>query len=728
LPLWNPLVGNGAPLLANYQSALFYPLNWLSLVLPLPYSFGWLIVIHLILAGAGMVTLTRSLGLKPFGQVIAGLAFGMSQYLVSRAGFLSMNAALAWLPWIVWAADRFLLTKDRSNHKYALLLVLFAALQLLAGHAQITWYTDLLLGGWVIYRALTNRIRFWRLAPLVACLVLAAGLASIQLVPTAEFLLHSQRASEYGYENAAYYSYWPARLVTLLVPDFFGNPAHSAYFGFGTYWEDADYIGVLPLVLVLGFFLSRLKFKSRNPALPSEPVKHTIPNSMLLFLGATLLISLLFALGKNTPIFPFLYRHIPTFSLFQAPTRFMLWFEFCLALIAGIAADEWRPLSGNWSLARRGMLSALAILVIISIVAVFYFLYPGSHLTFEHFKNMLMALLPAVFLLAIFAILDFTQPALDSPGRFRWMCLVAGVLAIDLIYVNRGLTPEAPNAIYTPQIQARTAGGHRVLELDINYSHFFNFQAFGLPEIPVEARTIHLKNTNMLDGVASEDDYDPLLEERYSKLLSAIHENQSAAVLQLADVATLLQGGPDGKISLVPAVKAPARVWIVFSSTTVPDSTAALAVLFAPDFDPAQTVILENGDAGVLASHSIPADTPPVLLHSPDAQIVNASADSVKVAVSLPRAGTLVLSDTFYPGWFVYVDGRPARLFHADYAFRGVAVPAGRHLVEFRYEPFSFRLGASLSGLSGMVFAGLLAWFIRLGTRRRSQPANTREE
>ena len=118
LPLWNPYLGNGTPLLANYQSAVFYPPNWLSLVLPIPMSFTWLVVLHLALAGAGMVTFARSLGLKPFGQAVAGLAFGMSQYLVTRAGFLSMNAALAWLPWILWAADRALLTTGRRAQKY----------------------------------------------------------------------------------------------------------------------------------------------------------------------------------------------------------------------------------------------------------------------------------------------------------------------------------------------------------------------------------------------------------------------------------------------------------------------------------------------------------------------------------------------------------------------------------------------------------------------------------
>ncbi|MBL8095901.1 MAG: hypothetical protein JNL73_17120, partial [Anaerolineales bacterium] len=97
-PLWNPLVGAGAPLLANYQSGLLYPPNWIGLVLPLDLAHNWLLVGHVALAGLGMVALTRRLGYAPLGQAVAGLAFGLSQYVVARAGFFSINTTVAWVP------------------------------------------------------------------------------------------------------------------------------------------------------------------------------------------------------------------------------------------------------------------------------------------------------------------------------------------------------------------------------------------------------------------------------------------------------------------------------------------------------------------------------------------------------------------------------------------------------------------------------------------------------
>jgi hypothetical protein len=180
VPVWNDLLGMGAPLIANYQSALFYPPTWLYLLL---YSLGgisamaWLqavlVVLHLAWASLGMALLIRQLRLANLAQIIGGLAFGLSGYLVSRAGFLSINAAVAWLPWIILGVTRLAeanTNRPRSNtdkpagsteHKKRLisaflLLTACAALQLFAGHAQTTWYTFLLAIIWFLYLSISR--------------------------------------------------------------------------------------------------------------------------------------------------------------------------------------------------------------------------------------------------------------------------------------------------------------------------------------------------------------------------------------------------------------------------------------------------------------------------------------------------------------------------------------------------------------------------------------------
>src|SRR3990170_8767532 len=194
LPLWNPLLGMGAPLVANYQSALFYPPNWLYFLFAaiagspgIAWGQALLVTLHLVWASVGMALLAGSLGLNYLAQTISGLAFGISGYLVTRAGFLSINSAAAWLPWVILAATVLMIRMDSiwraatrnggrweneidfANHpitswrlawKPFLFFGFCGGMQLLAGHAQVTWYTLLLSGMWsgfVVIRSRRNQ-------------------------------------------------------------------------------------------------------------------------------------------------------------------------------------------------------------------------------------------------------------------------------------------------------------------------------------------------------------------------------------------------------------------------------------------------------------------------------------------------------------------------------------------------------------------------------------------
>ena len=96
-PLWNPLLGNGTPLLANLQSALFYPPNLLYLLLPVEQGLTLSVVLHLMLAGIFMYAYARQLELSPFAALLAALTFMFSGYLVGRTQFVSMiNTAAIW--------------------------------------------------------------------------------------------------------------------------------------------------------------------------------------------------------------------------------------------------------------------------------------------------------------------------------------------------------------------------------------------------------------------------------------------------------------------------------------------------------------------------------------------------------------------------------------------------------------------------------------------------------
>lgn len=89
----------------------------------------------------------------------------------------------------------------------------------------------------------------------------------------------------------------------------------------------------------------------------------------------------------------------------------------------------------------------------------------------------------------------------------------------------------------------------------------------------------------------------------------------------------------------------------------------------------------------------------------------------VDLTAVLNSPGLVVVSDMYYPGWYVTVDGHPAEILRTNRAMRGVALPAGTHRVVFRYDPPSFRIGIALSLLGLTALAALVVRALRAPSR-----------
>ena len=266
-PLWNSLNGAGAPLFANYQSSLLYPFSWIGFVLPLAQTMSLVAVLHLLIAGWGMERFTHRLGASTLGSGVSALAFGLSAYLVARTGTYPIIQTVAWLPWLLWAALRLL---DNGRPRSGGLLAIFAALLLLAGHAQTAWYSLLLVGGFALWWTLTHRpFRWRRLIGVAGCLLIGAGIAGLQLIATAELLAQSQRAGGVDFDFAMNYSYAPASVLNLFAPNVFGTPADASYLLPRAFFEDAVYVGVIPLIAALAAVIGRI-VRWRDPDRPAD--------------------------------------------------------------------------------------------------------------------------------------------------------------------------------------------------------------------------------------------------------------------------------------------------------------------------------------------------------------------------------------------------------------------------------------------------------------------------
>ena len=150
------------------------------------------------------------------------------------------------------------------------------------------------------------------------------------------------------------------------------------------------------------------------------------------------------------------------------------------------------------------------------------------------------------------------------------------------------------------------------------------------------------------------------------------------------------------------------RAIVVHQVELAKDIDDALVHLSRADFDPHTTAVLEgdlhadwNRDILVRGTSQF---TP--------AEVIEYRTNSMTVKTTLDKAGVLVVSDSYFPGWSACVDGKPAPVLAVDAALRGVYLEKGAHEVLFVYFPSSFKLGAGIS-LSALML--IMVWAVWLG-------------
>ena len=294
LPLWNPYLYSGMPFAADNQSGLFYPVNLLVFLLvpKLTYFVMELMsVAHVWWAGVGMYILIRTMNARRVPAFAGALAWMFSEVFVIHFGNYNLIAVAAWLP-LIFAMFRFSLSREAGEGWGGDLRCAFAAGALwgmasLAGHAQMMLFIGLWLGGYALFRTLSESPRHqdrkekeiaflelrihaqtargesrtrrpirrvtdsaradsklqtfasWRLMPLLLFAItalVAFAFAALMIIPANEMARYTGRAG-LDYEEAIQYSLPPAGLVGLVVPGLFGQAQAHGRLGCASRWD-----------------------------------------------------------------------------------------------------------------------------------------------------------------------------------------------------------------------------------------------------------------------------------------------------------------------------------------------------------------------------------------------------------------------------------------------------------------------------------------------------------
>jgi hypothetical protein len=714
LPNWNPWIFGGVPFYSSFSAPVFYPVRGLLLLTAgseamIRFTFP----IHMLLGGIFAWLFLGSIGVSRAGRLVGALAFAGGGWAntLFYAGHGSKIICWSYLPLLLYACERWMATR---RPVFLGLGGLALGMQGLASHPQMVLYSGLAAIIWVLSRAFSERGKL--LGRGVLCLVciavLGAGIAFVQLFPGYNFSHYSSRGEDLSLEQAASYSLPPEESLTMILPNMFGlrhGFLDSSLSGLPIYFGrlglrlSSEFLGVSVFLLgLLGFLMS--------------------PGKIRWPLIAITLAGLLISWGGYTPFFRILYGLLPIFRKLRAPHMAAFLTTSGIALMAGPGFDSFVN-----SLKHRRKLLVISVFTGICVL-LFLLAAPLSRSLQSSWWTRVGAPGGSGFMtlverrasllggdLARAAGAGFVLLALLYLGK-KYRSIGSGftagaviiLLALELVPFNRSFQ------VYLPQTRI---------------DQLFPDQP-GLRELAGEGRVIPGGNDLVPLSIRSVGGYHaakPAVTDQLQDLLAlgdlAVARQTAVSVFEVngspmryeevRDLIILQMSGSDSAMSdsisrLIPREPMP-RVF--FASSLMAVDEEQIPGLLALGLNPEEITLLTEVPEGLMEGSSISIGSAVLRADLPETVSIGTVNDEI---------GLLVLADTWYPRWRVFVDGQEAVLLKANLWQRAVVVPAGSHTVEFHFDSGDVRTGllVTIIGLLAVIAAAV---FDRLHSFRKPE-------
>ena len=725
LPLWDRHMAMGFPLLADFQSAPLYPPHLVFVFVSFFDAVRILFVFHYLVSAVGAYALGRQLGYPIYLSVIAAFLFTFGGIIVSLTNVLNHFQTAVWLPWLILAGERAI--RSYSGKDFLIFTGVGLA-QFLAGSPELYALSLGLLCIHVLAMA-KRRCAASYVKPfllIAAANILLLSLAMAQLMPTLELFLQSRRPISIPSQEATAWSLSPVGLINFFILDkeVDGSLFNGVRLFFG---RDIPFLMSLYMGQLCVFGLCSWFSHARR-------LEKLVLSSLVLF-GIAL------ALGKHSPIYSFFLAYVPLFSLFRFPEKFLFLVYPLLIIItvrglhAFVTSEDGTHKKSLWFFS--GIVGSLTIIYFAGL------LRPELYFTLLHWTDLvrpvsigeivpslLFSLERQILLSGALLVILFLCKR-QTLGLPVFQILIVALVFIDLTSAHRQFQFTIKPELVTDDTKIVSTSGSQRYRLFSGlpslHPSVFTMRDRPFPEVAEAVWSSLVPNIGIFYDVdylqeidaLSRTPYDVFLKtarnlppEKFYSLLGALNVKyiSSFSPLPHGDI-ELVRQFPEYPLWLYELEQAVPRVYVVPAAEHENDHGKTLERLASKDFDPLATVLVDepmsfSNTAGFQA----------------EAQILEYENHLVNIQASLDSPGILVLADSFYPGWNAYVNGRQEKIYRANLFFRGVSLSAGKHTVQFRYEPRSFAIGRAVSIIT-LLFIVAISILLYLRKRRNNLTA-----
>lgn len=705
LPLWNPYNGAGMPFMASMHIGYLTIFNIFFVLFSKELAWSLYVMAQPFLIGVFTYLFCRKIGLGFQSALFSSFTFILSGFVITRIIFGEYIYTLSMLPLILYLTESFF---QNNKTKLILLLPLTIFFLFVSGQPQVIFYVLIFSFFYFLYRSFQTKLIIKNIFLIFSLFLIGVGLSAIQLIPTLElfkFASINTDTSKFIFER---FLLPVQHLITIFIPNYFGNQSVYNYWGSGDYIETISSIGLIPT------FFALLSFDGKR-------------RMQLFFLCGAILSAVLTLNWFGTKIF--FSIPLPIIST-GAPSRIFALTTFSLSILAGYGFNNWIQLQ---KFCRRTLVKITIFILFLAIILAGTFFFYKLNISCNNrfiidcrliaLRNTLLETI--IFLIGLFIFflrIIFKKRVIDVSAP-----LIIFVLIIFLgIYNSTKFLPFSPKSSFLPE--------NKLIKF--------------LKTSTLDGRVFGFGDANIKTDFATyfrffdPNYYDPLYNKRYGELISYANsgkilplkrsdieivnnvsipkevEQRRSSLLKILGVKYLIYKKTEAPISKRENLLWEDNNWYVTVNDSIPHAYLVnnfqiansdkelLNKLFAPEFNPQKIVLLERNDTPFLMNKNYGLGTDEKVI------ITRNNANKISLKSSTSSDHLLVVSDNYFPGWKSFVDGKETKIYRANYSFRAIFLPEGRHSITFSYEPLSFYLGFFITLGSGVLFLSLTAFLV----------------
>ena len=732
-PFWTNSAFGGMP---TYQLGAKYPHDYIGAIddvlrfLPRPADYLFLYFL-------GFYGLMLVLKVDPLKAFFGALAFGLSTYLIIILG-VGHNAkahAIAYMPMVIAG---FILVFQKKYILGGLVTLLASALEINANHFQMTYYLLiflLILSAYYSYQFLKDKNYkglLYSIGILGVAGVFAIGTNATNLLATAEYADFSTRgkseltynpdgstnssSSALTYDYITEYSYGIAESFNLIAPRLFGGSNNEAVgkdsnmyefmisqgvpedqatdfvSGMPTYWGDQPIVAAPAYIGVVVFFLAIMAL-----FIDKRKIKYVFLS------GAA--VALVLSWGKNFPLVTdFFIDFVPMYNKFRAVSSIQVILELCFPVLAIMGLQSFFTLDKKlqWKALYETTILGLGIFLILFFSKSMFSFSGGSDAYFQEnygpeFVNALkqdrMSLYSADLLRSSFFIIVVSGVlwlSMKEKVAQNTAIIIVGLLMVsDLFFVDKNYV-SAKDFVRGSQVEAPFQEKPSDAEILKDTSHYRVFEVSG-----------NLSSARASYFHKSIGGYSAVKPRRMQQLFDYQIANNNMEVLNMLDVKYVIQTDKTGKEFPTSNPKANGNAWFVSQVKLVNSADEEMKALKGLD---SKNVALVNSNDFKIKNTAFAKDNSARII------LETYKPNYLKYVSNNANEGLAVFSEMYYgKGWNAYIDGKSVDHIRVDYVLRGLNIPAGKHTIEFKFEPQVIKTGSTITLISSIGMLLLLA-------------------